>query len=88
MSRSVNTAHESRDLFHSPAGKVSGRPLLDGAADPVAAARQLQEARQPFYAQAHASVDTVGLSPKQIVDRILGQSMMIGMLANEGPPGE
>ena len=70
------------------AGKASGRPLLDGAADPVAAARDLHRVRQPYYAQAHASVDTLGLSPKQIVDRILGQSMMIGMLANEGSPGE
>ena len=69
------------------AGKASGRPLLDGEADPVAAARQLQEARRPFYTQAHGSVDTLELSPRQIVDVILGQSMMIGMLANEGPPG-
>ena len=31
-----------------------GGRLLDGAADPVAAARELLDARQPFYARAHA----------------------------------
>ena len=36
------------------AGKASGRPLLDGAADPVAAARELLDARRPFYERAHA----------------------------------
>ena len=42
------------------AGKASGRPLLDGAADPVAAARRLLDARRPFYERAHAGVDTDG----------------------------
>jgi shikimate kinase len=65
------------------AGKASGRPLLDGAAEPVEAARKLLAARQPFYARAHASVETGGLSPAEIVNQLLGQSMMIGMLSAE-----
>jgi shikimate kinase len=41
-------------------GTASGRPLLDGAADPLAAARELLEARRPFYERAHERLDTEG----------------------------
>ena len=41
-------------------GQGSGRPLLDGAADPVAAARKLLDARRPFYERAHERLDTEG----------------------------
>jgi shikimate kinase len=40
------------------AGTASGRPLLDGAADPVAAARKLLDARRPYYEKAHDRLDT------------------------------
>ena len=40
------------------AGTASGRPLLDGAADPLAAARKLLDERRPFYARAHFRADT------------------------------
>ncbi len=73
------------------AGKESGRPLLDDAADPVAAARDLLAARRPFYERAHGHVGTSGSSPKEIVDELLGQSMVIGLVANdevEPPSGE
>ncbi len=53
------------------AGRSSGRPLLDGAADPVAAARDLLEARDPFYARAHVRIDTDGQTPDQIVEAAL-----------------
>jgi shikimate kinase len=76
----------SSDVAVARAGKASGRPLLDGAADPVEAARQLAATRRPFYARAHASVETDGLSPKQIVDEILTTSMVIGVLAEEEAP--
>jgi shikimate kinase len=52
-------------------GKASGRPLLDGAADPVAAVAALLEKRQPFYARAHVRVDTVGKSADAVADEIL-----------------
>jgi shikimate kinase len=63
------------------AGKASGRPLLDGEVDPVAAARKLLEARRPFYERAHARVDTGGSTPKEVVDELLVKSMAIGALA-------
>jgi shikimate kinase len=68
------------------AGQASGRPLLDGAADPLAAARKLLDARRPFYERAHGQVETSGLIPQQIVNQILGQSMMIGILAEDETP--
>jgi shikimate kinase len=55
------------------AGRASGRPLLDGAAEPTAAAAGLLAARAPFYGQAHFRVDTDGRSPAQIVEQIAAQ---------------
>ena len=52
------------------AGAASGRPLLDGAADPVAAAASLLAARQPFYARAHWRIETEGRPPATIADQI------------------
>ena len=52
------------------AGAASGRPLLDGAADPVAAAAALLAARQPFYARAHWRVETDGRPAAQVADEI------------------
>ncbi|HVY39059.1 MAG TPA: shikimate kinase [Polyangia bacterium] len=52
------------------AGRTSGRPLLDGAADPGAAAAALLAAREPFYAQAHLRVETDGRAPAQVADEI------------------
>lgn len=52
------------------AGRASGRPLLDGAADPDAAAAALLAAREPFYARADIRVDTDGRPPAQIVEQI------------------
>lgn len=53
-------------------GPVSGRPLLDGAADPAAVALRLLAAREPFYARAHARLDTVGRSPESVAEAVLG----------------
>jgi shikimate kinase len=58
------------------AGKVSGRPLLDEAADPVAAARNLLDARRPFYARAHARVDTEAGDATNVVAALLMQHLM------------
>lgn len=52
-------------------GKSSGRPLLDGAEDPETAAMQLLSQREPFYARAHARVDTVGRSPEQVAGDVI-----------------
>lgn len=52
-------------------GGNSGRPLLDGATDPLAAARKLLAEREPFYARAHLRVDTVGKEPAQIAAEIV-----------------
>ncbi|HXU01137.1 MAG TPA: shikimate kinase [Polyangia bacterium] len=64
------------------AGSASGRPLLDGTADPLAAARALVAARRPFYQRAHAGVVTNDQSPSQIVNELLQVSMVIGALSD------
>jgi shikimate kinase len=53
------------------AGGASGRPLLDGKADPLAAARELLAARDPFYARAQLRVETDGRSPDEIAEALL-----------------
>jgi shikimate kinase len=62
------------------AGKGSGRPLLDGAPDPLEAARALLGEREPFYARAHLRVDTVGKPPAAVAEEVLAA------LAKEGEP--
>jgi shikimate kinase len=52
-------------------GGASGRPLLDGAADPLAEAQRLLAAREPFYARAHLRVDTVGKTPSVVAAEIV-----------------
>ena len=47
-------------------GKGSGRPLLDGAGDPLGTARELLKSREPFYARAHVRIDTVGKRPEEV----------------------
>jgi shikimate kinase len=52
-------------------GKPSGRPLLDEASDPLAAARELLSEREPFYARAHIRVDTANKRPEEVVAEVL-----------------
>jgi shikimate kinase len=52
-------------------GRASGRPLLDGAADPLAQARELLAAREPFYARAHVRVNTVGKRPEEVAGEVV-----------------
>ena len=50
-------------------GGPSGRPLLDGKdgqADPLGTAAALLAAREPFYARAHHTVDTIGKTPEEV----------------------
>jgi shikimate kinase len=52
-------------------GGASGRPLLDGAADPLAEAQRLLAEREPFYARAHLRVDTAGKEPTAVATEIV-----------------
>jgi shikimate kinase len=58
-------------------GGPSGRPLLDGKdgkdgkVDPLGTAAALLAAREPFYARAHHTVDTVGKSPAEVAALVL-----------------
>jgi shikimate kinase len=52
-------------------GSRSGRPLMDGVADPLAHARALFAAREPYYRRAHVGVDTEGKRPAEIVAEII-----------------
>lgn len=52
-------------------GGASGRPLLDGADDPVTAAKALLSQREPFYRRAHARVDTGGKTADEVAAEVL-----------------
>ena len=52
-------------------GRTSGRPLLDGKADPLGTAAALLAEREPFYARAHHTVDTVGKGPAAVTDEVM-----------------
>ena len=60
----------SPDVLLSRVGKGAKRPLLKGT-DLRARIEELLEQRQSGYAQAHATVDTGGLSIEQVVERVL-----------------
>ena len=49
----------------------SSRPLLDGAADPLGAAAELLRAREPFYARAHARVETQDRTPEEVAAAVM-----------------
>ena len=55
-------------------GRRSGRPLLDGSADPLSAAAELLAKRQAFYARAHLRIDTADLTPEEA-----GQAIVAGL---------
>ena len=52
-------------------GGGDARPLLAGAPDPAARVRELLAAREQAYADADLVVDTTGLTPAAVVDRIV-----------------
>lgn len=54
-------------------GVASGRPLLDRAGDRAGAAAALLAAREPFYARAHYTVDTVGKTPTEVAAEVLAK---------------
>ncbi|HET6282304.1 MAG TPA: shikimate kinase [Polyangia bacterium] len=54
-------------------GGASGRPLLDHTADPATAAAALLVAREPFYARAHHTVDTVGKTAEEVAAQVLAK---------------
>jgi shikimate kinase len=56
-------------------GGASGRPLLDGAADPASAAAALLAAREPFYARAHHTINTVGKTTAEVAAEVLAKVM-------------
>jgi shikimate kinase len=57
-------------------GTGAGRPLLDD--DPARALVGLDEVRRPLYASVAAvTVDVDDLSPLQVVDRVLGDRMLV-----------
>jgi shikimate kinase len=52
------------------ASRTGARPMLNGRSPEELEA--LYRAREPYYAQAHLTVDTGGLGLDQVVARILG----------------
>jgi shikimate kinase len=50
------------------AGRIGGRPMLERSPAEVEA---LYRAREPYYAQAHITIDTAGLGVDQVVSRVL-----------------
>jgi shikimate kinase len=68
-------------------GRRSGRPLLDGSADPLAAATDLLARRQVFYARAHQRVDTGGRTPEEAAQAVIDGLDGLDGPAAEGRPG-
>ena len=66
----VRLAVTPDEVVRRAAGRPT-RPLLSGAADPRAAAAALLAAREPFYARAHARVDTQDRPPAQVAADVL-----------------
>lgn len=56
-------------------GKGLGRPLLSGGRPADILARLAVE-REPFYRQAHLTVNTAGLSPEEVADRIIALTLV------------
>jgi shikimate kinase len=52
-------------------GGASGRPLLDGADDPLAVATRLLGERESFYSRAHIRVDTVGRNTDEVAGQVV-----------------
>jgi shikimate kinase len=68
-------------------GRRSGRPLLDGRTDPLAAATDLLAKRQAFYARAHLRVDTAGRTPEESAQAVVEGLAGPAGLAREAGPG-
>ena len=69
--RVVALAATPEEVLRRTGGAASGRPLLDGRADPLAAAAELLAAREPFYARAHQRIDTVGKTAGAVADEVI-----------------
>jgi shikimate kinase len=69
-------------------GRRSGRPLLDGSADPLAAATDLLAKREAFYARAHQRVDTGGRTPEEAAQAVLAGLDGRALDAGPGRAGE
>jgi shikimate kinase len=67
----VVTLVVSADEALKRTGSRSGRPLLDGVSDPLAAAQELLATRWRFYDQAPVRVETDGRTPDMVVSAIL-----------------
>ena len=67
----VVTLEVSPDEVLRRAGPRASRPVLANAADPRATVIELQRAREPFYARAHARVQTDGRVPEQVAAEVL-----------------
>jgi shikimate kinase len=53
------------------AGRGVGRPLLEGASDPLSVVIERLALREPFYARAHHRVDTNGLTAEEVAARVV-----------------
>jgi len=66
----VTLAVSPEEVVRRTQGRTN-RPLLDGAADPLAAATALLRAREPFYARAHATIETQALTPDEVAAAVM-----------------
>jgi len=55
--------------LHTRATRIGNRPMLDGRT--MAEIEELYRSRQPYYGQAHITIDTTGLGADQVVARVL-----------------
>ena len=55
--------------LHTRATRIGNRPMLDGRT--MVEIEELYRSRQPYYGQAHITIDTTGLGADQVVARVL-----------------
>ena len=64
------------ELLARRVGRGEGRPLLDD--DPAGSLRDLYAVRRPLYeAVAQVAIDVEGLTPHQVVDRVLADEILV-----------
>jgi shikimate kinase len=60
----------SAPIIYERTTKYLHRPLLN-VSDPLGKIEELLAARQPYYGQAHYTIDTDDISPEAVVDKIV-----------------
>ena len=61
---------QPKALLQRVGANLASRPMLTGAASPLARIQQLMAQRNPSYAKADLTIDTTNLTVEEVVDRV------------------